>query len=96
MSDGANGNSGGEFRIKISSSGAVFDVPEHKSIVEVLWDNGFDVDTSCESGLCATCMTRYVEGEPDHQDMVLDEDERSEYLCVCCSRSRTPLLVLDL
>lgn len=96
MSDAAAGNPQVDFQIKIASSGAIYDVPQDKSIVEVLWDNGFDIDTSCETGLCATCMTRYVEGEPDHQDMVLDDDERAEYLCVCCSRSSTPLLVLDL
>ncbi len=96
MSDAASGNAQSEFQIKIASTGTVYDVPVDKSIVEVLWDNGFDVDTSCETGLCATCMTRYLEGEPDHQDMVLDDDERSEYLCVCCSRSNTPMLVLDL
>ncbi len=96
MSESPPGKAGAEFQVKIASTGAVYDVPADKSIVEVLWANGFDIDTSCESGLCATCMTRYVEGDPDHQDMVLDEDERAEYLCVCCSRSRTPLLVLDL
>ena len=85
-----------EFQVKIASTGAVLDVPADKSIVEVLWDNGFDVDTSCESGLCATCMTRYLEGEPDHQDSVLDDEEHTEYLCVCCSRSKSSLLVLDL
>ena len=85
-----------DFQIKISSTGAVYDVPADKSIVEVLWDNGFDVDTSCESGLCATSMTRYTEGEVEHSDMVLDEEEQSEYLCGCCSRAKSPLLVLDL
>jgi len=96
MSEPAEAKPPAEFRIKIASTGAVYDVPEDRSIVEVLWDAGFDIDTSCETGLCATCMTRYLEGEPDHQDMVLDEEERTEYLCVCCSRSSTPLLVLDL
>lgn len=85
-----------EFQIKIASTGALLDVPAGRSIVEVLWENGFDVDTSCETGLCATCMTRYLAGEPDHQDMVLDEDERKQYLCVCCSRSKSSVLVLDL
>ena len=84
------------FQIKITSTGAILDVPADKSIVEILWDNGFDVDTSCESGLCATCMTGYTEGEPDHQDSVLDDEERNKYLCVCVSRSNSPLLVLDL
>ncbi len=96
MSESDVEKSDAQFHIKIASTGVLYEVPGDKSIVEVLWANGFDIDTSCETGLCATCMTRYVEGEPDHRDMVLDEDERSEYLCVCCSRSRSPVLVLDL
>ncbi len=96
MSDAPAAGIESGFQIKIASTGAVLDVPAEKSIVEVLWDNGFDVDTSCESGLCATCMTVYTEGEPDHQDSVLDDEERNKYLCVCVSRSNSPLLVLDL
>jgi vanillate O-demethylase ferredoxin subunit len=71
-------------------------VPNDKSIVQVLREHGMDVETSCESGLCGTCRTRYVEGEPEHHDYVLDDDERSEYVMICCARSRSPLLVLDL
>jgi vanillate O-demethylase ferredoxin subunit len=96
MSDASATGTDSGFQIKIISTGAILDVPADKSIVEILWDNGFDVDTSCESGLCATCMTGYTEGEPDHQDSVLDDEERSKYLCVCVSRSNSPLLVLDL
>ena len=96
MSDSAGEGAPDTFQVKIASTGAVLDVPAEQSIVEVLWDAGIDVDTSCESGLCATCMTRYLEGEPDHRDMVLDAEEQAEYLCVCCSRSKSPLLVLDL
>lgn len=96
MNDAPAANTEADFQIKIASTGAVLDVPKDKSIVEILWDNGFDVDTSCESGLCATCMTRYTDGEPDHQDSVLDDEEQAQYLCVCVSRSNSPLLVLDL
>lgn len=84
------------FEVKIASSGAVFEIPPGKTILEVLCDQGFDIETSCESGLCATCMTGYLEGEPDHRDLVLDDDEKTSHLCVCISRSKTPLLVLDL
>ena len=96
MSDSSVANSDIEFQVKIASTGLVFDVPTSKTIVEVLQNNGVDVDTSCEAGVCATCMTAYLEGEPDHQDMVLDDDEKEKYLCVCISRSISPLLVLDL
>jgi len=84
------------FQIKINSSGAILDVPAGKSILEVLTDHGFDIETSCENGLCATCMTGYLKGQPEHLDLVLDDAEKAEYLCVCCSRSLSPLLVLDL
>ncbi len=84
------------FEVRIASTGATFFVPAEKSIVQVLADNGIEVETSCESGLCGTCITRYLEGDIDHRDMVLDDDEQSEYLTVCCSRAKGALLVLDL
>lgn len=84
------------FQIKLSGTGEVFDVPPDKSIVSVLRDNGYPVDTSCEDGYCGTCLTRVVEGEPDHRDVVLDSDDRKQFMLICCSRSKSPLLVLDL
>ncbi len=85
----------GPFQIKIKSSGQVFDVPVGKTIVAVLRENGFDIETDCEDGYCGTCITRYVEGDPEHRDTVLSEGERKSYVMVCCARSRSPMLVLD-
>ena len=84
------------FQIKIASSNAVYDVPEDMSIVDVLRENGIEVETSCEMGLCSTCKTRYLEGEPEHFDMILSDDEQKEFVLICCARSLTPTLVLDL
>lgn len=84
------------FQVKIASTGAVYDVPSDKSIVDVLRDHGFDIETSCEAGLCGTCRTRYLDGEPEHGDYILDDEEQAEYVMICSARSRTPLLVLDL
>ena len=84
------------FQVKIATTGAVFDVPPDKSILEVLSEHGIDIETACEEGLCATCMTGYLEGEPDHRDEVLDKDEKTTHMCVCISRSNSALLVLDL
>ena len=84
------------FQIKARSSGQVFDVPADRSIVAVLRDNGFDIQTDCEDGYCGTCITRYLEGEPEHRDTVLDEDDRTRYAMICCARAKSPLLVLDI
>ena len=84
------------FRVKLQRNGQVFDVPADRTIIEVLREGGIEVETSCESGLCGTCKTRYVSGLPEHRDLVLDDQEHRDYLLICCARSRSELLVLDL
>lgn len=88
--------SGLGFQIKIASSGAVFIVPNDKSIVQVLGEHGIEVRTSCQAGLCASCKVRYVAGEVEHRDMVLSDEEHEEYLTACVSRAKSSMLVLDL
>jgi vanillate O-demethylase ferredoxin subunit len=48
--------------------------------------------------VCGTCLTRVLEGEPDHKDAYLtpEEQEKNDQFLPCCSRSKSPLLVLDL
>lgn len=84
------------FQVKIASTGAVYDVPDDKSIAQVLREHGVNVQTSCEAGLCGTCKTGYLEGVPDHRDYILSNSEKEKQLLICCSRSKLPLLVLDL
>lgn len=75
----------------------LFHVPADRSIASVLQENGCDVDTSCEEGICGTCIMEVVEGEPEHRDSVLTESERDsgEVIAVCVSRARNEKLVLD-
>jgi vanillate O-demethylase ferredoxin subunit len=84
------------FQLRIASTGDVLAVGPDQSIVDVLRDNGIDVDTSCESGTCGTCRTRYLQGTPAHNDYVLTDKEQREWVMICCARSKSPMLVLDL
>lgn len=84
------------FQVKIKKTGKVIDVPAHTSVVSALRNAGHDVETSCEEGICGTCITHYTEGEPVHRDTVLSEDQRQNYVMICRARSKTPLLVLDI
>lgn len=88
--------SGTSFRIRLQKSGRTFDVPPGRSIVQVLRDAGVPVDVSCEEGVCGTCRTKYLEGDPVHRDLVLSDRERTEYVMICCARAKTSELVLDL
>lgn len=88
----------GAFQVKLASSGQVFDIPPDVTILEVLRTNGIQVPTSCEQGVCGTCLTRVLEGIPEHRDVYLTNKERSKnnVFTPCCSRSKTPLLVIDM
>lgn len=74
-----------------------YHIPADRSIVEVLQENGIEVDTSCQEGICGTCILSVLEGTPEHRDSVLTKSEKAanETIAVCVSRSRTPKLVLD-
>jgi vanillate O-demethylase ferredoxin subunit len=92
----ADGNAA--FQVKLASSGRIINVDPQQSIVQALAACGVDVQTSCEQGVCGTCLTRVLAGTPDHRDMYLTEEEQAanDQLLPCCSRSRTPMLTLDL
>jgi vanillate O-demethylase ferredoxin subunit len=88
----------GSFEVQIASSGAVIRVAREQSVVAALAAAGIEVPTSCEQGVCGTCLTRVLEGEPEHRDMYLTPQERAknDQFTPCCSRAKTARLVLDL
>ncbi|WP_382162855.1 PDR/VanB family oxidoreductase [Hydrogenophaga sp. ANAO-22] len=86
------------FQIRLQRSGATLDVPVGVSALQVLLDHGADVNYACEAGVCGSCLTRVLEGTPDHRDSCLMDAERAanDQFTPCCSRSKSPTLVLDL
>jgi len=86
------------FDITLAKSGRTFTIPADKSIVEVLADNGIQVQVSCEQGICGSCITPVLEGEPEHRDKVLTIREKSanNQCTLCVSRAKSERLVIDL
>lgn len=86
------------FSIRLRSSGRVIEVPADKTAVHALADAGIEIVVSCEQGHCGSCLTRVVEGLPDHRDqfMLPEERERNDCFTPCCSRALSETLVLDL
>jgi vanillate O-demethylase ferredoxin subunit len=89
---------GDGFEVVCAKSRRAMTVPEDKTIIEVLRANGIEIETSCEQGVCGTCLTKLLQGEPDHRDLFLqpDEQEAGTVIMPCVSRARSPRLVLDL
>lgn len=88
----------GGFRVVLARSGVEFDVEPGQTILQMLREQGLDVATSCEQGVCGLCETPVLEGEPDHRDEVLTEAERAkgDRMMICCSGCKGPRLVLDI
>jgi ferredoxin-NADP reductase len=86
-----------EFELVLAKSDRRFTIPADKSITQVLAAERVFVPTSCTEGYCGVCETVVLEGIPDHRDDYLLPEVRATNtrMMVCCSRSRTPQLVID-
>ena len=85
-----------DFEITIQDSGQTVTVAKGQTALDALLNAGLDVPNSCAEGVCGMCMTRVVEGIPDHRDQFLTASERSrnDTFMPCCSRSKTSRLVI--
>jgi ferredoxin-NADP reductase len=86
------------FEVELTRSGVVLAVPPDRTILQVLRDNGHYVNCACEEGVCGTCETRVISGEPEHRDALLSPEERAanDTMMVCVSRAKGRRIALDL
>jgi len=89
---------GDAFTVVAARSNQSLIVPPNKTILQVLTEAGIQVQTSCQQGVCGSCLTTVLSGTPDHRDMVQTESEKAnnKNIAVCCSRALTKTLKLDL
>ncbi|WP_233855679.1 PDR/VanB family oxidoreductase [Paraburkholderia sp. HD33-4] len=89
---------GASFDVRLARSGRVVSIAADCTVTQALAAAGVEVPVSCEQGICGTCVTRVLEGEPDHRDLFLSPQEqaRNDQFLPCCSRAKSRVLVLDL
>ena len=86
--DDSRSTGGAPFTVTLTTGESV-EVPADRSVLESLEDAGFAPLSSCREGICGTCETAVINGEVDHRDSLLSEEERtdSETMMICVSRS---------
>lgn len=82
--------------IQIQSTGRRIAVRKYESLIDALSISGVEIPTSCQSGLCGTCKTRYLSGQVEHGDCILSDAEHEEYFTPCVSHIRSGTVILDL
>lgn len=90
---GAGLGTGDPFEVEIEATGKVLPVPGEKSLLQVLNEAGFDLDSSCLVGNCGACMVEYCKGEVAHRGVALDDEQKSTSLLSCVSRGKGRITV---
>lgn len=86
------------FELMLARSGITLTVPPDRSVFDVVQDAGVSVLGSCHEGICGTCEQVVLDGEVDHRDSILSDDERAanDTMMICVSRCLSDRLTLDL
>jgi vanillate O-demethylase ferredoxin subunit len=86
------------FTLVLARSGVTLQVPAGCSAAQAIADVGVFLATSCEQGVCGTCLTPVLEGRPEHRDHYLTPEEQAagDQFTPCCSRALSERLVIDL
>lgn len=84
------------FTVRLARSGKSFEVKAGESLLDALQSNGVAITASCAQGVCGTCMCRSLEGEVEHRDVILTEEQRKKgMLTACVSRAKRGHLLID-
>lgn len=86
------------FTAEIKSTGQAITVGENESLLEALEAAAVDIPHLCRGGVCGRCFTPVADGEIEHRDGFLSDEEKSRKDCMmpCVSRSQSKRLVLDI
>lgn len=88
-----------EFELVLSKSNRVLNIEKDQTIIDALEYNNIDANYSysCMQGTCGTCVTNVLDGEIDHRDAFLTEEEKTAQnkMCLCVSRAKSGSIVLD-
>lgn len=84
------------FEVTCARSNKHLTVAGDQTLLEALERAGLTVPYACRAGSCGACELRVLEGEIDHRDTVLSEEEKAagKTILTCVSRGKTKL-VLD-
>ncbi|MEE1818460.1 PDR/VanB family oxidoreductase [Streptomyces sp. SP18ES09] len=87
---------GTAFEVELRRSGRTVTVAADQTLLAAVREELPGIMYSCRQGFCGTCRQPVLEGEIDHRDELLTDEERNGSMLICVSRCAGKRLVLDL
>ncbi|WP_428803011.1 2Fe-2S iron-sulfur cluster-binding protein [Vibrio kyushuensis] len=84
------------FTVELVESDLSITVEPDKTVLDAIEEQGIAIPNSCHAGICRSCIVTVVEGEVEHRDLCLTEDEQKTLMCPCVSRAKGSQLKLSL
>jgi ferredoxin-NADP reductase len=86
------------FYVKLNKSQRVIPVTENEDLLTALLNANVNVRYACRVGRCGTCKIRVLNGQIEHRDSYLEDNEKQLHNVVisCVSRAKLEGFVLDL
>ena len=88
---------GAPFSVRLARSGRTVEVGEHDSMLEALETAGVAMPSLCRGGACGECLTKVLDGTPEHRGHFLSPEEKAggALMMPCVSRAETSMLTID-
>jgi dimethylamine monooxygenase subunit B len=85
------------FHVQIKN-GTLIQVSKDQSLLEALLEQGITAPYSCRVGRCGTCELKVKEGEIDHYDSFLSDEQKktNSKILACVSRAKSSKLLLEI
>lgn len=86
------------FEVKLNKSNQILTVPEDQELLDILLQHNINAPYSCKVGGCGSCSVDVLDGDVDHRDVFLTDQEKKEgnVILTCVSRGKSGCLTLDL
>ncbi|HWI46797.1 MAG TPA: PDR/VanB family oxidoreductase, partial [Rummeliibacillus sp.] len=86
------------FIVELTESEQILEVSDKETLLETLLKAGIDAPHSCRIGGCGSCEVDVIDGEVEHRDVFLSEENKKtrKTILTCCSRAKTEKLTLKL
>ncbi len=98
FSNGMDNTNLSPFDVSLADSDKKIHVSAEETLLDALLREGINAPFACKIGGCGSCELEVVDGEVEHRDRFLSEENKRERksILACCSRAKTDSLTIKL